>query len=104
MTDLTKKDLPDRVALTATHQEAFNSLKKALTSGPVLHGPDFSKEFIIQTDASDVGGLSQMDETDDDHPIAFFSRKLLPREKNYAAVEKECLAIVEGVKHFSVCT
>ena len=59
----------------------------------------------MQTDASDegIGGvLSQKDEAQEDRPVAFFSRKLLSREKNYATVEKECLAIVETIKHFSV--
>ena len=61
--------------------------------------------FILQTDASDVGigvVLSQRAADDVDRPVAFFSRKLLPREVNFAAVDKECLAIVDGIKHFSV--
>ena len=37
-----------------------------------------------------------------DHPVAYFSRKLLPREVNYSAVEKECLAIKLGVQAFQV--
>ena len=40
---------------TATHQSAFEGLKSALVSAPVLALPDFSKEFQIQTDASDHG-------------------------------------------------
>ena len=49
---------------------------------PILRTPDFTKDFILQTDASDhgVGGvLSQVDDEGDDHPLAHFSRKLLPR-------------------------
>ena len=56
---------------------------------PILHSPDFAKEFILQTDASDSG-------------FAYYSRKLLPREEKYAAVEKECLAIKVAVKFFKV--
>ena len=38
----------------------------------------------------------------DEHPIAYGSRKLLPRETKYSVIEREGLAIVEGVKHFRV--
>ena len=38
----------------------------------------------------------------DEHPIAYGSRKLLPRETKYLVIEREGLAIVEGVKHFRV--
>ena len=37
---------------------------------------------------------------EEDRPIAYFRRKLLPREKAYSTVEKECLAIVLAIKHF----
>ena len=37
-----------------------------------------------------------------DHPIAYFSRKLLPRKQRYAVIEKECLAIKLGVETFAV--
>ena len=69
----------------------------------MLKNPDFSKTFKLQTDASDQGigaVLSQGDEND--QLIAYYSRKLLPREKNYATIEKECLAILLAVKAFSI--
>ena len=69
-------------------------------------GTELYKKITMQTDASDVGiggVLSQKDEAQEDRPVAFFSRKLLSRVKNYATVEKECLTIVETIKHFSVC-
>ena len=37
---------------------------------------------------------------EDDRPITYFSKKLLPREHAYTTVEKECLAIVLAIKHF----
>ena len=46
--------------------------------------------------------LSQVDDDGQDHPVAYYSRKLLPREQRYSTVEQECLAIKLGVQAFSV--
>uniref|UniRef100_A0A1X7TA94 Reverse transcriptase RNase H-like domain-containing protein n=1 Tax=Amphimedon queenslandica TaxID=400682 RepID=A0A1X7TA94_AMPQE len=57
------------------------------------------------TDASDRGVgavLSQLDDSGQEHPVAYFSKKLLPREEKYSTIEKECLAIKLGVKAFQV--
>ena len=86
-------------------QEAFQILKQTLLTNPIVRNPDFSKVLILQTDASEVGVgavLSQLDDNDQDHPIRYFSRKLLPREQKYATVEKECLAVKLGIQHFAV--
>jgi hypothetical protein len=63
---------------------------------------DFSRQFIIQTDASDVGvGAALLKEYDDGRfPLAYASKKLLLRERNYSVIERECLAIVFVVKKF----
>ena len=61
--------------------------------------------FILQTDASNYGVgavLSQADAEGLDHPIAFFSQKLLDREQKYSTIEKECLAIKLAVDAFQV--
>ena len=68
-----------------------------------MRNPDFSRPFILQTDASEVGVgaiLSQIDTEGYDHPVAYFSRKLLSREQKYSTIEKECLAIKLGVQAF----
>ena len=65
--------------------------------------PDFDKPFYLQTDASQLAiGAVLLQEADDEtkHPIAFASKKLLPREVNYSTIEKECLAIVWSVQKF----
>ena len=70
-----------------------------------MMNPLFSRPFILQTDASEVGVgavLSQTDTKGYDHPVAYFSRKLLPREQKYATIEKECLVIKLGIKAFQV--
>ena len=64
--------------------------------------PDFSKQFVLQTDASGEGiGAIMLQDTDGmRHPVAFASRRLLKREQNYATIEKECLGVVWGVQKF----
>ena len=44
--------------------------------------------------------LSQKDQDEEEHPVAYGSKKLLPKEKKYSAIERERLAIVQGIKHF----
>ena len=105
LTDLTRKSAPNRVTWTMECDRAFQRLKFLLSSSPVLRSPDFQKPFILQTDASDFGVgavLSQEDENGDDHPVAYFSRKLLPREQRYSTIEKECLAIKLATHAFRV--
>ena len=105
LTELTRKCAPNKVQWNNTCQDAFEKLKKLLCSQPVLWSPNFSKEFILQTDASDYGigaVLSQFDAEGIDHPVAYYSRKLLPREQRYSTVEKECLAIKLATHAFRV--
>ena len=78
------------------NQNAFEKLKSALASGPVLKAPEVDNPFIVQTDACDLGigaVLSQLNENGEEHPVAYASRKLLPRETRYSIIEKECLPI-----------
>ena len=105
LTDLTRNDCPNKVTWTRELEEDFVALRDELLKKPVLKCPDYQQKFILQTDASDRGlgaVLSQMDQTGNEHPIAYYSRKLLPREQKYATVEKECLGIVCALKHFEV--
>ncbi|CAM4644487.1 unnamed protein product [Caretta caretta] len=95
LTYLIKARCPDMVKWTDAAEKACMDLQTALCSNPVLIAPDFNKEFILRTDASEVGlgaVLSQM-VRDEEHPILYLSRKLLPREQKYAVVERECLAV-----------
>ena len=67
--------------------------------------PAFSDEipFVLRTDASDVGIgalLLRNFEGEGRLPIAYASKKLLPRNKNYSTIEKECLGIFSGIEKF----
>ena len=81
------------------HQKAFDALKLALTTAPVLGYPNFEREFILETDASLRGlgaVLSQVDEQGKTHVIAYVSQTLRPSEKsmhNYSSAKLELLAL-----------
>ena len=105
LSDLTRKSAPEKVVWSTQCEKAFAELKRRLCSEPVLQSPDFDRPFVVQTDASDRGigaVLSQKDVDGLDHPVAYFSKKLLPREEKYAIIEKECLAIKLAVEAFSI--
>ena len=79
LTDLTKKGKTNKVELTKSQERAFNSLRKSMTSFPILRLPDLSKPFIVMTDASDVGlGAVFLQEHDSvSFPIMYVSKKCL---------------------------
>ena len=84
LTDLTKKDAPNKVLCTPECQRAFDSLKKALCSPGILRSPDFNRPFILQTDASNHGVGAVFSQRNGDNvecPVAYFSRKLLLLEE-----------------------
>lgn len=82
------------------HEEAFEKLKKALISAPVVVAPLPNTNFVVMTDASDVaiGAVLLQDQGKGLQVIAFESRKLNPHERNYAVHEKEMLAIVYALR------
>lgn len=68
-------------------QEAFELLKSALSSAPVLSILDFEKVFVTETDASDKGmGAMLMQEG---HPISFLSKAFCSRNQALSTYEKE---------------
>ena len=105
LTNLTKKNVPNKLPWTKDHQNSFETLQDALTAESTLITPDPTKEFTLQTDASTIGVgavLSQKDSQGILRPVAYYSRKLLEREAKYSITELECLAIVNATKHFAV--
>jgi hypothetical protein len=87
-------------AWTEKAQSAFEALKHAFTTAPILQHFDPNLETVVETDASDYvvsGILSQYHFHDGQkllHPVAFYSRRMTPAECNYEIHDKELLAIV----------
>lgn len=83
-------------------QTAFEALKRALSTAPVLRRPDPDLPYILYTDASDqaVGAVLMQDAGEGPQPIAYLSRRHSPAERNYPTREKELLAIVEALKEW----
>lgn len=83
-------------------QKSFDQFKHILTTDLLLQFPDFSKEFILTTDASDyaIGSVLSQEVNNKDLPVAYASRTLNKAEQSYSATEKELLSIVWSVKHF----
>lgn len=83
-------------------EAALNSLKTALISAPVLSTPDFTKPFIIQTDASDkgVGAVLVQEEKENEKVICYMSQKLSVAQTKYTTTEKECLAVILAIEKF----
>jgi len=100
--DLLKKHAPNKIHWGDEQEDAFNSLKKLLCKQPILQLPNFQKPFILRTDASQDGvGAVLMQESDGEvYPVAYHSRKLKSAERNYSTVEKELLAVVDGIRKY----
>lgn len=93
LTNLLRKGIP--FVWIQDHVVAFQTLKNSLVSAPVLALPDFNREFVVETDASDGGiGVVLMQ---DGHPLAFVTRALGPRNQGLSVYEKEYLAILIAI-------
>ena len=84
---------------------AFYYLKERLITYPILRQPDLSKEFILETDASNLtlgAILSQEEEIKKPYVCEYASKMLKGAEIHYCVTEKECLAIIWAIKLFRV--
>jgi len=103
ITDLLKKD--NKFIWSEECQAAFEGLKEALISYPILRLPDFKRLFILFTDASGyaLGAiLAQRDDEGREYVVSYASRALKNAELHYGITEKECLGVVWAVKHFRI--
>ena len=103
ISDLVKKCGPEKVQWGEVQERSFNCLKRFLSDKPILKLPDMNKEFHLFTDANNNGIAGCLQQLHDDkmHPVAFVSRKMLPREMNYTVGEKEGLAVIYSVSKFN---
>jgi hypothetical protein len=100
--DLTKKDV--KFEWTEREQRAFDKIKKAVTSAPVLVLPDCDQPFRIEADGSGFATgtvLSQLLSEDNKwHPVAFLSKSLNEVERNYQIHDTEMLAIIRALEEW----
>jgi hypothetical protein len=75
------------------HQAAFETLKQALCEAPVLQIPDFNKEYVLVTDASDLAVSVVLHQLVGGElaPISYYSSLLTVADRRYSTYEKECL-------------
>ena len=98
---LTRKEAPFVWSSDCT--QAFESVKNQVTAAPILKHFDPRRQAILETDASDyvTGGiLSQYNDDHVLHPVAFYSRSMVPAECNYHIYDKELLAIIRCLEHW----
>ncbi|KAK3538562.1 hypothetical protein QTP86_006724 [Hemibagrus guttatus] len=113
------RNKPKTLVWTPAATHAFQTLKQAFTTAPLLVHPDPELPFIVEVDASTTGVGAVLSQQQGNprklHPCAFFSRKLNPAEVNYDIGNRELLAVklaleewrhwLEGAKHpFTVLT
>jgi hypothetical protein len=76
---------------------AFVQLKQALMTAPLLQMPDFSKQFVVDRDASGAGFGAVLHQGDG--AIAFFSRAVALHHQKLPAYERELIGLVKAVRH-----
>jgi len=85
-------------------QEAFERLKMAVTTAPILVSPQDLEPFRIEADSSDfISGAvlsQQLPKEEKWHPVAFYSKSLSPVEWNYEIHDKEMLAIIHALEEW----
>ena len=112
LTKLTRKDVAWEWG--NDQRDAFECIKQCLISEPILGYPDFTREFIVYTDASEYGigaVLAQIQRSpqqtnnsgeskEKEVVIAYSSKHLNDRETKWSTTEKECFAIIQAVDIF----
>ena len=86
-------------------EESFLALKNALVTAPILAFPQPGEEFVLEVDASGVavgGVLSQYQDDEILHPVAYFSTALKPEQRNWSPYSQEAFAMVCAVEHWHV--
>ncbi|CAM8905497.1 unnamed protein product [Rhodiola kirilowii] len=107
LSNLLQKEVP--FEFTDQCRAAFDELKEALTSTPIIRAPDWTQPFEIMCDASDYAVGAVLGQKVDKKPVVIYyaSRTLDMSQKNYSTTEKELLAVVfalEKFRSYLLCT
>ena len=97
LTDLTKKQVSNKISWTSEHQHAFDSLKQSLCNATKLHVFEFGKPCALLADASNVAVgccLIQWAEDKREKPIVFASCKLTATQSAMSTIEREAYAVI----------
>lgn len=83
-------------------EEEFQKSKELIANAVLLAHPKPDEKLALHVDASDfaIGGALSQVVNGNLQPLAFFSRKLSPAERNYSAYDRELLAAYASIKHF----
>lgn len=92
---LTEQLKKDNFGWSTEATNAFEELKQALISAPMLQMPNFSVPFVLETDASGYGLRAML--LQNEHPVANFSKVAGQRARLKSIYEKELMAIVLAV-------
>ncbi|XP_061359120.1 uncharacterized protein LOC133303256 [Gastrolobium bilobum] len=92
VTDLLTKE---GFSWSSAAEEAFTKLKKSLTTAPILALPNFKEPFVVEIDASGIGVGAVL--LQNNHPIAFYSRKLAPTMHTKSTYIREMFAITSAM-------
>jgi hypothetical protein len=100
LSELLRKTTP--FEWTDKRQNAFDALKTAISTAPVLRPPDQSLPFTVVTDASGfaVGAALTQDCGNGLQPCAYLSRSMSPPERNYPVHEQELLAVMHALREW----
>jgi hypothetical protein len=103
ITNLTQKNVPNKVPWDREHQEALDKLKADLGRATQLHTIDFTKDFGLLVDASSAAVgccLIQWTEEGGEKPISFASMKLSETQTRWSTIEREAFAVIWALKRF----
>ena len=104
LSDLLKKEMSEQVQWNEAQERAYSLLKEYLLQEPVLKLPDLMKLFVLRTDASGitVAAILLQENKGKLYPVGYASKKLSLAEVKYPIIEKECLAVVWGIRRFKL--
>ena len=102
LTDLTKKDQPNRIEWKEAQEAAYRTLKNPVTRKPVIHLPNHDKSHTVRVDASKVGiGAFLLQQHDNSlFPVGSLSKKLTSAERKYFTMDRECLVVTWAIRKF----